>query len=40
MTWIEALATVPKITVIVRKAYGMGISNMCGLTAAPISSLH
>lgn len=32
MTWIEALtlATVPKITVIVRKAYGMGISNMCG----------
>jgi acetyl-CoA carboxylase carboxyltransferase component len=32
MTWMEALAlaTVPKITVIVRKAYGMGISNMCG----------
>ncbi len=32
MTWMEALslASVPKITVIVRKAYGMGISNMCG----------
>ena len=32
MTWMEALAlaTVPKITLIVRKAYGMGISNMCG----------
>ncbi len=32
MTWMEALAlaTVPKITVIVRKAYGMAISNMCG----------
>ena len=32
MAWMEvlALATVPKITVIVRKAYGMGISNMCG----------
>jgi len=32
MTWMEALAlaTVPKITVIIRKAYGMGISNMCG----------
>ena len=32
MVWMEALAlaTVPKITVIVRKAYGMGISNMCG----------
>ncbi|MBW2622398.1 MAG: hypothetical protein JRD68_05790, partial [Deltaproteobacteria bacterium] len=32
MTWMEALslATVPKITVIARKAYGMGISNMCG----------
>jgi len=32
MVWMEALAlaTVPKISVIVRKAYGMGISNMCG----------
>jgi len=32
MTWMEALAlaTVPKITVIARKAYGMGISNMGG----------
>ena len=32
MVWMEALAlaTVPKLTVIVRKAYGMGISNMCG----------
>ena len=32
MTWMEALAlaTVPKVTVIVRKAYGMAISNMCG----------
>jgi len=32
MTWMEALAlaTVPKLTVIVRKAYGMGISNMGG----------
>jgi len=32
MTWMEALslASVPKITVIVRKAYGMAISNMCG----------
>jgi len=32
MTWMEALAlaTVPKITLIIRKAYGMGISNMCG----------
>ena len=32
MTWMEALAlaTVPKMTVIIRKSYGMGISNMCG----------
>jgi len=32
MTWMQALslASVPKITVIVRKAYGMAISNMCG----------
>ena len=32
MTWMAALslASVPKITVIVRKAYGMAISNMCG----------
>jgi methylmalonyl-CoA decarboxylase subunit alpha len=32
MNWMEALAlaTVPKITVIIRKAYGMGISNMGG----------
>jgi len=32
MTWMEALAlaTVPKVTVIIRKAYGMAISNMCG----------
>ena len=37
MTWMEALAlaTVPKITVIVRKAYGMGISNMCGPNCGP-----
>jgi acetyl-CoA carboxylase carboxyltransferase component len=32
MNWMEALAlaTVPKITVIIRKAYGMAISNMGG----------
>ncbi len=32
MTWMEALAlaSVPKLTVIIRKAYGMAISNMCG----------
>ena len=37
MTWMEALAftTVPKITIIVRKAYGMGISNMCGTNCGP-----
>jgi len=32
MTWMEALAlaTVPKVSIIVRKAYGMAISNMAG----------
>jgi acetyl-CoA carboxylase carboxyltransferase component len=32
MNWMEALAlaSVPKITVIIRKAYGMAMSNMCG----------
>jgi len=37
MTWMEAMAvtTVPKITVIIRKAYGMAISNMCGTNCGP-----
>lgn len=37
MRWLEALAlsTVPKITVIVRKAYGMAISHMCGTNCGP-----
>jgi acetyl-CoA carboxylase carboxyltransferase component len=37
MTWMEAMAfsTVPKICVIIRKAYGMAISNMCGPNCGP-----
>jgi len=37
MVWLEALAlcTVPKITVIVRKAYGMALSHMCGTNCGP-----
>jgi len=37
MVWLEALAlsSVPKITVIVRKAYGMAISHMCGTNCGP-----
>jgi acetyl-CoA carboxylase carboxyltransferase component len=37
MVWMEALAlaTVPKITVIIRKAYGMAISHMCGTNCGP-----
>ncbi len=37
MHWLEALAfaTVPKITIIVRKAYGMAASNMCGAATGP-----
>lgn len=37
MVWMEALAfaTVPKITIIVRKAYGMAISHMCGTNCGP-----
>ncbi len=37
MIWMEAMAmsTVPKITIIIRKAYGMAISNMCGTNCGP-----
>jgi len=37
MTWMQTLAfsTVPKITIILRKAYGMAISNMCGTNCGP-----
>lgn len=37
MVWMEALAlaTVPKISIIVRKAYGMAISHMCGTNCGP-----
>lgn len=37
MIWMEAMgfATVPKICVIIRKAYGMAISNMCGPSCGP-----
>jgi len=37
MVWLQALAhsTVPKITIIVRKAYGMAISHMCGTNCGP-----
>ena len=37
MTWMQTLAfsTVPKICIIVRKAYGMAISNMCGPNCGP-----
>ncbi|MBW2063231.1 MAG: methylmalonyl-CoA decarboxylase [Deltaproteobacteria bacterium] len=37
MRWMEALAlaTVPKIAIIVRKAYGMAISHMCGTNCGP-----
>jgi len=37
MTWMEAMAmsTVPKISIIIRKAYGMAISNMCGTNCGP-----
>lgn len=37
MTWMQALAfsTVPNICLIVRKAYGMAISNMCGSNCGP-----
>ncbi|HEY91727.1 MAG TPA: hypothetical protein G4O07_07820 [Dehalococcoidia bacterium] len=35
--WMQTLAfsTVPKICIIVRKAYGMAISNMCGTNCGP-----
>jgi len=35
--WMQtlALSTVPKISIIVRKAYGMAISNMCGTNCGP-----
>jgi acetyl-CoA carboxylase carboxyltransferase component len=37
MRWMEALAlcTVPKISIIARKAYGMAISHMCGTNNGP-----
>ena len=37
MVWLEALAlsSVPKLTIIVRKAYGMAISHMCGTNCGP-----
>ncbi|MEE8353159.1 MAG: carboxyl transferase domain-containing protein [Dehalococcoidales bacterium] len=37
MHWLQALSmtTVPKLTVIVRKAYGLALTNMCGPTSAP-----
>ena len=37
MVWLEALAlsSVPKITIIVRKGYGMAISHMCGTNCGP-----
>jgi len=37
MLWMEAMgfATVPKICIIIRKAYGMAISNMCGPNCGP-----
>ena len=37
MVWMQTLAfsTVPKICIIVRKAYGMAISNMCGTNCGP-----
>ena len=37
MVWLEALAlsSVPKITIIIRKAYGMAISHMCGTNCGP-----
>lgn len=37
MHWLQALymATVPKITMIIRKAYGMATANMCGPTSNP-----
>jgi acetyl-CoA carboxylase carboxyltransferase component len=37
MVWMEAMAfsTVPKICIIIRKAYGMAISNMCGTNCGP-----
>ncbi|MDD5289487.1 MAG: carboxyl transferase domain-containing protein [Dehalococcoidales bacterium] len=37
VVWLESLAmtTVPKITLIIRKAYGMAISHMCGTNCGP-----
>jgi len=37
MTWMEAMAfsTVPKITIIIRKGYGMAMSNMCATNCGP-----
>jgi acetyl-CoA carboxylase carboxyltransferase component len=37
MTWLQALtyATVPKITVVVGKAWGMAAANMCGANTSP-----
>lgn len=37
MLWMEALgfASVPRISIVIRKAYGMAISNMCGSNSGP-----
>jgi len=37
MLWMEAmgLATIPRISIVIRKAYGMAISNMCGSNSGP-----
>ncbi|MDP2920163.1 MAG: carboxyl transferase domain-containing protein [Dehalococcoidia bacterium] len=37
IAWMQAIAfsTVPKMCIIIRKAYGMGISNMCGTNCGP-----
>ena len=37
MTWLQALAlaTVPRITIVVRKAWGMAAVNMCGPSTGP-----
>jgi acetyl-CoA carboxylase carboxyltransferase component len=37
MHWLQALSmtTVPKLTIIVRKAYGMAAANMCGPASGP-----
>lgn len=37
MLWMEAMgfASVPRISIVIRKAYGMAISNMCGSNSGP-----